>query len=50
MENLITTDNITEQPVSLVHIITGVTLFISHYIIQHINIPGSSLFGKKKCV
>lgn len=50
MENLITTDNITEQPASLVNIITG-SYFIYkpsiHYIIQHINIPGSSLFGKK---
>lgn len=38
MENLITTDNITEQPASLVHIITGVTLFISHLFITIYNI------------
>lgn len=38
MENLITTDNITEQPASLVNIITGVTLFISHLFITIYNI------------
>lgn len=38
MENLITTDNITEQPASLVNIITGVTLFISHLFITLYNI------------
>lgn len=38
MENLITTDNITEQPASLVHIIIGVTFFISHLFITIYNI------------
>lgn len=38
MENLITPDNRTEQPASLVHIITGVTFFISHLFITIYNI------------
>lgn len=38
MENLITTDNITEQPASLVHIIIGVTFFISRLFITIYNI------------
>lgn len=33
-----TTDNKTEQPASFVHIITGVTFFISHLFIKIQNI------------
>lgn len=54
MENLITTDNITEQPASLVNIITGVTLFISHLFITIYNILTYQvvlfLVKKKRCV
>lgn len=50
---LIKTDNITEQPASLVHIITGVTLFISHVFITLYNILTYQVvlfLVKKKCV
>lgn len=46
-----TTDNKTEQPASFcTHNYWSYFLYKPsiHYNIQHINIPGSSLFGKKK--
>lgn len=49
-----TTDNKTEQPASLVHIIIGVTFFISHLFITIYNISTYQvvlfLVKKKRCV